>query len=41
MESSVSSQMVYCFDKKELDREIDKDLIKKWTLIIVSFNYTL
>lgn len=40
MESSGSSQMVSCFDKKELDREIDKGLIKKRTLIIVCFNYT-
>lgn len=41
MESSGSPQMVYCFGKKELDREIHKDLIKKLTVNIVGFNYTL
>lgn len=33
--------MAYCFGKKELDSEVDKDLIKNFTVNIVSFNYTL
>lgn len=33
--------MAYCFGKKELDSEIDKDLIMNLTVNSVSFNYTL
>lgn len=31
--------MVYCFGKKELDSEIDKDLIMNLIVNSVSFNY--
>lgn len=38
---SSATQMAYCFGKKELDSEIDKDLIMNLTVNSVSFNYTL